>query len=157
MNSQTTVQEADQGTLWQMIIDEAVDREMQDIVQRAFDLMQKLAPGLPKDFGRKQLHNLIATATETNSMEIVKDFVRYQMGRDEGRKHWRKLQEQSTLGEAVLDEIDQLKERASFLIREAKLRKVTPANEKTEINRVWALLVRRFVAYLEHSFTYVQA
>ena len=41
-----------------------------------------------KQFGGSQFRNLIAIATETSSPAVVLNFIRYQIGRDAGKKNW---------------------------------------------------------------------
>jgi hypothetical protein len=56
----------------------------------------------PKDFGHSQLRNLIAVANETSSPAVVKNFLRYQMGRDSRGFSWRFESGGTTLGDRLL-------------------------------------------------------
>lgn len=144
-------QDKAQAALWQLVLDDLIDREMNRVVEAARSLMETYLQE-KRRMERKQLSNLVGVTGETRSVAVIADFVRYQMGRDGHEQSWRAGE--PPFGEAVLKHIDELKKRAGQLVRQAKAKGVAPSDEAAEIDRVWWLLVRRFAAYLEHSFIY---
>lgn len=58
-------------------------------------------------FGHSQLRNLLAVAGETDSPKVVINFIRYQMGRDDRRKNWSRIDEhKQTLGQRLIDDLE---------------------------------------------------
>jgi hypothetical protein len=152
MTTPVQAETAAQMALWQLIVDDLVDREMNQIVEAARSLMENYAQHKHR-LERKQLSNLVGVTGETRSVAVVADFVRYQMGRDERRQNWRSGT--PPLGEAILEQIDRLKAQAEQLVNKAS-QDITPPDPAAEVERVWLTLVRRFAAYLEHSFLYYE-
>jgi hypothetical protein len=149
-NSQTS-----RKALWGLLLDELIDEASGAEVETAKKIMEAFYKGSHR-LERKQISNLVAVAGETNSVPIVEDFVRYQMGRDERRQTWRAGQPKA-LGDAVLEHLEELKVRSKQLVeRAARDHLETAPSEglETAQAKVWAMLTRRFTAYLEHSFTY---
>ena len=59
------------------------------------------------------------------------------------------------LGDAVLKYLDELKKTAERLVRRtAEQGLAVPGTEAQQANLTWAILTRRFAAYLEHAFVY---
>jgi hypothetical protein len=151
MTTRTQAHTVGDIALWQLVLDNLIDREMNKVVETARSLMENYFKGKHR-LERKQLSNLVGVTGETRSVAVVADFVRYQMGRDERRQSWRAGQ--PPFGGAVLEQINNLKAQAERLVNQATGQGITPPNRETEIDRVWWTLVRRFAAYLEHSFVY---
>jgi hypothetical protein len=151
MTIQAKAQTAGHAALWRLVLDDLIDREMNEVVETARSLMENYFKGKHR-LERKQLSNLVGVTGETRSVAVIADFVRYQMGRDERRQSWRTGQ--PPFGEAVLEQIERLKERAEALVNQAVAQDLAPSDRTAEIDRVWWTLVRRFAAYLEHSFVY---
>jgi len=151
MTTQTQAQIAGRAALWRLVLDDLVDREMNQVVEMARSLMENYFKNKHR-LERKQLSNLVGVTGETRSVAVVTDFVRYQMGRDERRQNWRAGQ--PPFGQAILEQIDNLKARAERLVNQATGQNLTPPDRTVEVDRVWWTLVRRFAAYLEHSFVY---
>lgn len=91
-----------------------------------------------------QFRNLLQVALNTNSPEVVKNFLRYQVGRDD---KWGKGS--GSLAEAIVSHIQGfLKERADAIAQTAK------APEKT--NSVHMDLIRRYLGYGSRHLTYLR-
>jgi hypothetical protein len=144
--------------LWALLVEEMIDEASAQEVEAARKIMESYFAGQPR-LERKQMSNLVAVAGETVTVPIVEDFVRYQMGRDTGCQTWNAGSPKS-LGKSILDHLKELKTRATALVERARKRspdKLPAGADESEINRVWCMLCRRFVAYLEHSFLYYKS
>lgn len=139
-------------SLWQLVADEIVDREMNAIVSDSEALIKSLFQQ-KHDMQRNQLSNLLATALETDSAAVVMDFVRYQMGRDSKGETWRAGQ--PSFGKELLDQLKGLGQKAAGLVDTA-IREygIEPTKRESEEERIWMLLIRRFLGSLYRNFVY---
>ncbi|HEY75748.1 MAG TPA: hypothetical protein G4O00_06155 [Thermoflexia bacterium] len=98
-----------------------------------------------RGFKSGQLDNLLGVAMETESPYVVKNWVRYQMGRrsDRSLRGW----SETGLGEQVVKDLDALEGDARRIARDV-FGEETPEN----IRRVHIALVRRYVGYLRRWF-----
>ena len=87
-----------------------------------------------------QLRNVINVAGSTESVELVKNFIRYQIGRQGGG--WR----HRGFGEALIERIE--KEIAGLAERVAR-------EAQTEVEPAYIQLVRLFLGYLNRYFVYL--
>lgn len=95
---------------------QAIDRAKESLVTAAEELLTKadVVNIKSKDFGHRQLRNLIAVALETESPAVVTNFIRYQMGRDKldmekNGKGWANIPKDGDgerLGKRFIDVID---------------------------------------------------
>lgn len=140
------------SSLWRLVADEIVDREMNAIVSESEWLVESLFQK-KHDMQRNQLSNLLATALETDSAAVVMDFVRYQMGRDSKCETWRVGQ--PSFGEELLKRLKELGQKAAGLI-DVAVREygIEPMKRESEEERIWMLLVRRFLGSLYRNFVY---
>lgn len=142
------------AALWQLLVDDGVDRAAGSLVETAGQLITSLF-GIEHKMQRKQFSNLLAVTIETHSVPVIEDFVRYQMGRDSKGNSWRAGD--PGFGEALLKKIEQLEQTAARLVDNAKARggrELYPANEEAEKAQVWWLLTARLAGFLEHRFVY---
>jgi hypothetical protein len=125
-----------------------IDRVTDDLVREAKKLVdEKLtvtkAGQIRLDAGglrEAQLRNVINVADGTGSVELVKNFVRYQIGRQGGG--WR----HRGFGEALVERID--KEVAGLAQRVAH-------EAQAEVGQTHIQLVRLFLGYLNRYFVYL--
>jgi len=137
------------------VADDAVDRAMNTLIPQAERLIEDLFR-YPHQMERHQLTNLVAVALETESVAVVLDYVRYQIGRDSKAETWRKGQ--PSFGSQLLEQLEELRRRAGGLIDEAiRQYGIEPPDRQAEEERLWMLLVRRFVGSLHRSFVYYEA
>jgi hypothetical protein len=100
---------------------------------------------------KNQMSNLLAVALETPSVELVKTFILYQVGRDTGSKNWR----YENFGEALVKRLDKLNEDAKSIAN--AVRKTIPllgTPDVTEIEAIWMDLVRQYLGQLNRYFYY---
>lgn len=154
MNEQQISEIVYQQSLWQLVADDAVDRAMNTLIPQAERLIEDLFR-YPHRMERSQFTNLVTTALETNSVAVVLDYVRYQMGRDSRAESWRIGQ--PSFGAQLLEQLEGLRQMAGGLIDNAiRQHGIKPQDQTTEEKRLWMLLVRRFIGSLHRNFVYYQ-
>lgn len=140
------------NSLWPLVADDAIDRAMNSLIPMAKSLIEDLFR-YPHRMERSQLANLVAVSLETNSVAVVLDYVRYQMGRDSKAETWRVGR--PSFGSQLLEQLEELRRMAGGLIEEAiRQYGIEPPDRPAEEERLWMLLVRRFVGALHRNFVY---
>jgi hypothetical protein len=154
MNEKEISEITPQHSLWPLVADDAVDRAMNTIIPQAENLIEDLFR-YPHQMERHQLTNLVSVALETNSVPLVLDYIRYQIGRDNRSTSWRIGQ--PSFGSQLLEQLEVLRQRAGGLMDEASGKySIKPQNKSDEEARIWMLLVRHFVGSLHHNFVYYE-
>ncbi len=152
MSANQTTEMAGQQSLWPLVADDAVDEAMNRLIPQAENLIKDLFR-YPHRMERHQFTNLVTTALETKSVAVVLDYVRYQIGRDSGGNAWRIGQ--PSFGAQLLEQLEGLRQTSGGLIdRAIRQYGIKPEDEKAERERLWMLLVRRFVGSLHRHFVY---
>ncbi|MCP4425756.1 MAG: hypothetical protein GY803_14775 [Chloroflexi bacterium] len=93
-----------------------------------------------------QTQNLLSVAQDTGSVEVVKNYIRYQIGRDGNSRSWRKGA--PGFGEELIREIDRLREVAEGVVPAD-----SPDRERV-VDQTWMKLTRRYLGYLHRYFYY---
>lgn len=143
-----------QHSLWSLVADDAVDKAMEILIPQAEKLIEDLFR-YPHQMERHQLTNLVSVSLETNSVQLVLDYIRYQIGRDNRNTSWRIGQ--PSFGSKLLEQLGGLQQRAGGLMEKAiKDYGIGPQNKNDEEARIWMLLVRHFIGSLHHNFVYYE-
>ncbi|MBX5490438.1 MAG: hypothetical protein IRZ14_04710 [Chloroflexi bacterium] len=96
-------------------------------------------------FREAQLRNAVVVAGSTESLEAIKSWVRYQVGREAGRGGWR----HRDFGEALVRQIEQeLAALASEIATTADAAEVQPA--------IHVALTRQYLGYLHRHFVFAE-
>jgi hypothetical protein len=99
------------------------------------------------DLEESQFRNLLNVATSTSSSEVVKNFLRYQIGRD---KKWGQGAE--SLAEVIVNDIQQLlRKEATAIISSAQVTE----NIAAKTNEVHMELIRRYLGYGSRHLVYM--
>ena len=94
------------------------------------------------DLEESQFRNLLRVSETTDSAEVIKNFIRYQVGRD---RKWGRGKE--SLAERLIQDIDgNIKEVAQ---RVAK-------SSKNDFKPIWLELIRRYLGYGFRHLTYLR-
>lgn len=103
---------------------------------------------------KSQIGNLLEVATSTGSVELVKNFIQYQMGRDVGGTSWRAESFGDRLVKLVDGELKAMAETITDRVaRGAGLKLSSPETvELTE--QVWIQLLRQFIGQMNRYFYY---
>lgn len=95
-----------------------------------------------------QLQNLLATTQDTGSVEVVKNFIRYQMGRDNQGDSWRKSKSNAaSFGDLVIKALDDLKSVAETIVADCK-------GSESDVDWTWMALTRLYLGNLRRYFYY---
>jgi hypothetical protein len=111
------------------------------------ELVNKIEAAFEKKYGQldtSQYQNLVQVALSTESPEVIKNFLRYQVGRD---TKWGRGE--GSLAEAIVSEIQgDLKTQATAIATEA-------GDSKLE-KEVHIELIRRYLGYGKRHLTYLK-
>jgi hypothetical protein len=90
------------------------------------------------DLEESQFRNLVRVATSTESAEVIKNFLRYQVGRD---TKWGRGKD--SLAESIIKDIDNwIHQKAIAIAKEAEVSKGSP-----KANEIKMDLIRRYLGY----------
>jgi hypothetical protein len=88
---------------------QAIDRYQEQLVTEAEQtLTENRMANLKRAMRTNQLSNFLGVTQETNSVKVIANWVRYQMGRRETRQAW----QDTGLGEEVLTRIERMRQWA---------------------------------------------
>jgi len=85
------------------------------------------------DLEESQFRNLVRVSDTTESAEVIKNFIRYQVGRD---KKWGRGKE--SLAEKIIEDIDGSIKKNAQIIAECC---------QTDFKPIWLELIRRYLGY----------
>lgn len=111
-------------------------------IEAAFEECEYGRPQSKDKLEEAQFRNLVRVAEATESTEVIKNFLRYQVGRD---KKWGRGQ--GSLAERIIQDID------GNLRLEAEA--VAEKSISTEIRRIWLELIRRYLGYGARRLKYL--
>ncbi|MBK7916835.1 MAG: hypothetical protein IPJ94_11365 [Chloroflexi bacterium] len=128
-------------------INQAIDDQLNKILED----MQKLLDASRIWESRMevgQIQNLLTVAQETDSVEVVKNYIRYQIGRDTTGSSWRRrVGTGPVFGEQIIAELDELKGTASTLVPQED-------TGEFEVDRTWMKMTRLYLGYMRRYFYY---
>ena len=102
--------------------------------------------GITKALEDKQIRNVIAVADDTQSVAVVDNFIKYQIGRNKENEGWRFGEKKGqSFGEAI---------RADLASLQGTARRQAKGEVRTE--ELAIRLVRRYLGYLARYFKYAQ-
>jgi len=94
------------------------------------------------DLEESQFRNLVRVSDTTDSAEVIKNFIRYQVGRD---KKWGRGQE--SLAERIIQDIDGNIKKTAGIIAECSQINFKP---------IWLELIRRYLGYGSRHLKYLR-
>jgi hypothetical protein len=133
-----------------MAIQRQVELAMNSLIQGMVQLVDQDSQVVNSRMEKHQLKNLLSTALETPSVEVVKHYILYQVGRDAAGSSWR----QDDFGKKLVKAMDDLKKMAERVTRQVHkdLRLADPGPE--QIEETWMWLVRAYLGQLNRYFYY---
>jgi hypothetical protein len=150
MNKRETAKQAEREAVQRrMAVQHGVELAMNDVVRR----MRELVDGTNVVNSRMEKHqigNVLAVALETRSVELVKNFILYQAGRDVSGTSWRR----SNFGERLVAELDSLHGDAKSIAHEVSGQLRVGAPGEKDIDEVWVELARQYLGQLNRYFYY---
>ena len=100
-----------------------IERELSYQMDEIIDKMQKMANKFVIDKADKKspFKNVLSVATETSSsLEVIKSYIRYQVGRKESSPVWKISEEQELFATAVVEQINSLLKDAKHILQRVK-------------------------------------
>jgi hypothetical protein len=117
-----------------------------NIRQTEDDLVTWIQNALDKtkygDLEESQFRNLVRVSDTTESAEVIKNFIRYQVGRD---KKWGRGKE--SLAEKIIEDIDVNIKKNAQIIAECC---------QTDYKPIWLELIRRYLGYGARHLKYIK-
>ena len=110
-------------------------------IQDALDTCEYGKSG-KEELEESQFRNLVRVADTTDSAEVIKNFLRYQVGRD---KKWGRGEE--SLATRLIQDIDGNIKKSAGIIAECS---------QTDFKPIWLQLIRRYLGYGSRHLKYLK-
>lgn len=120
-------------------------REAEDDLVRLIE--NALDTATYKSLEESQFRNLVRVADTTSSAEVIKNFLRYQTGREE---KWGRGED--SLAERIIKDIGNI-DRGGTLIDRAK--QIADSAKTEDFKRIWIELIRRYLGYGSRYLKYL--
>ena len=120
-------------------VQRAIRQSEDDLVTWIQDALDKTKYG---DLEESQFRNLVRVSDTTDSAEVIKNFIRYQIGRD---KKWGRGQE--SLAERIIQDIDGNIKKTAGIIAECS---------QIDFKPIWLELIRRYLGYGSRHLKYLR-
>lgn len=133
----------------ELLIRQKLDELDEQVVRRAEALVDKTPDITDEKRGLedRQIRNVLAVAEDTQSVAVVENFVKYQIGRCKSQEGWRSGEaEGQGFGEKLLCDLKQIQKWAK-----------SKAGDDITAQDLAIRLVRRYLGYLARYFKYAQA
>jgi hypothetical protein len=129
----------------ELLIRQILDELDAKVVQKAEAVVDN-ARGITGSLEDKQIRNVIAVADDTQSVAVVDNFIKYQIGRSKENEGWRFGEKGGTgFGEAVRVDLADLQKWAK-----------QKASGEVKAEDLEIRLVRRYCGYLARYFKYAE-
>jgi hypothetical protein len=120
-------------------VQKAIRQTEDDLVIWIVDALDKTRYG---DLEESQFRNLVRVADTTDSAEVIKNYIRYQVGRD---KKWGRGEE--SLATRLIQDIEGNIKKAAGIIAECS---------QTDFKPIWLELIRRYLGYGSRHLKYLK-
>lgn len=114
----------------QLQVKKGIDQVEDDLVTWIQNALDQTKYG---DLEESQFRNLVRVSDTTESAEVIKNFIRYQVGRD---KKWGRGKE--SLAEKIIEDIDGSIKKNAQIIAECC---------QTDFKPIWLEMIRRYLGY----------
>ena len=130
-------------------IQKAIKEHESELVKDAQKLVDDSNIFKNENFEESQLRNVLEVANQTECVEVVENFILYQIGRDSNdKKKWK--WKYNGFGKSLVDKIKESEivyGIADEIVKELKLK-------DSKIDGVWLKLTRLYLGYLNRYFIY---
>ncbi len=136
-----------------MLIQHEIDKANNRLIAQ----MRKLVDDAKLSGSRMEKHqigNLLEVATETDSVELLKNFVQYQIGRDVGGNSWRAQSFGDNLVKFMDNELREAAKHSAADVESAERVKLSDAELKSLTDEIWIQLARQFIGQMNRYFYY---
>lgn len=120
-------------------VQRAIRQSEDDLVTWIQDALDTTKYG---DLEESQFRNLVRVSDTTDSAEVIKNFIRYQVGRD---KKWGRGKE--SLAERLIQDIDGNLKKTAGIIAECS---------QIDFKPIWLELIRRYLGYGSRHLKYLR-
>lgn len=120
-------------------LQKAIRQVEDDLVIWIEDALEKTQYG---DLEESQFRNLVRVADTTDSAEVIKNFIRYQVGRD---KKWGRGEQ--SLATRLIQDIDDNIKKSAQIIAECS---------QVNFKPIWLELIRRYLGYGARHLKYLR-
>jgi predicted RNA-binding protein len=128
-----------------VLLQQAIDNYTDYLVEQAEEtISDERMKNLRNQLKLNQLSNLQSVVSGTGSINAVKNWIRYQMGRRETSRAW----QNTGLGNDVLKRLDQMRSQAENIAQTLYADEATDA----QVRAIHIALVRRYVGYMRRWF-----
>jgi hypothetical protein len=133
----------------EMAIQAEVELELNSLIRGMSTLVDKtqIADG---GMEKAQMKNLLGTALDTESVEVVLNYIRYQMGRDTRELNWR----YQRFGDELVRALNGLRADAERIVIGAHRDLGLGDPSQRQIDAAWLHLVRHYLGQLNRYFYY---
>jgi len=132
-----------------MAIQQGVEGFTNEIVRRMRQLVDSTGV-FNSEMEKHQIGNVLAVALETPSVELVKNFILYQVGRDAFVTSWR----QADFGAKLVAELDALHMEAKSAALQFGNQPRTGEPDARDVDEVWIEMARQYLGQLNRYFYY---
>jgi len=131
-----------------MAIQRQVELRMNQIIRRMTQLVDVETKVAESRMEKHQIKTLLGVALETSSVEVIKHYILYQVGRDMAGTNWR----HNGFGRKLVKALDRLHQDAKRITQQVhrELRLEEPNEE--EVEETWLLLTRAYLGHLHRYF-----
>ncbi|MEQ8754438.1 MAG: hypothetical protein RID09_13105 [Coleofasciculus sp. G1-WW12-02] len=142
--------------------DVQISRQMDDIIINVKTIAKNFS--IASEDPKSPFKNVLAAATESNaSIESIKNYIRYQVGRSGASRIWKVSKDKNLFATAVVEQIDSLKQDAQEILD--RVRRPIPKDNPLEqyltdtqnkaqfIKNIHLKLTRLYLGYLAREHT----
>ncbi len=133
-----------------MAVQHEIELEMNNLIRDMIVLVDsnKVAESRME---KHQIKNLLGVALETPSVEVVKQYILYQVGRDAPGSSWRR----DDFGGKLVKALDTLRRTAERIAQDVQRQlRLGDKLDNRQIDDAWILLVRAYLGQLNRYFYY---
>lgn len=134
---------------FELALQDAIQNQIHSIVTLAGETVDKYINLQNKE--KSQLRNVLNVASNTKSVEVITNFIRYQIGRDKKEGVWR----QNNFGHKVIEAIEHDLEQTAEQVIKKLPKEFSTEQSENERRRVHHQITELYLGYLNRCFYYV--
>jgi hypothetical protein len=135
---------------YRMAVRRQIELRMNSLIERMVELVDMKTQVPQSRMEKTQMKNLLGVALNTASVEVIKHYILYQVGRDAAGNSWRSHDFGKTLAQAL----DELKDDAKQITQQVCRELQCPVPDDSQIAETWMLLTRAYLGQLNRYFYY---
>ena len=143
----------DPEVLRRLMMRQAVAKESGAVVRAAGSAVRLLAPSRESGMLKNQVGNVVSVAVEAQNVDVITNFIRYQIGRASKDRTW----QYNGFGLQVVQDIEGEKSpvgEAARRVADAVVERVPGTNKKQVCEEAHLELTRLYLGYLNRCFVY---